>query len=168
LGLNENACIKINVYRKKEVVLMEEYPKMTTGFQNGKTGYSLFTTDDMDGYNFSQIEEYEEYRGMMLKVFGLNIRNSRLRRNLTQEEVGELAGINPKYLGEIERGEKNPTALVVYKLSRALKVSVSEILTDGDNPRINKKFIKEVERLFDGRRSKDIKKAIKILKVYFE
>jgi transcriptional regulator with XRE-family HTH domain len=122
----------------------------------------------MDGYNFSQIEEYEQYRGMMLKVFGLNIRNCRLRRNLTQEEVGELAGINPKYLGEIERGEKNPTALVVYKLSRAIKVTVSEILTDGDDPHMNKKFIKEVEGLFEGRRRRDIQKAIKILKVFFE
>ncbi|HDH11703.1 MAG TPA: XRE family transcriptional regulator [Nitrospirae bacterium] len=95
---------------------------------------------------------------MMLKVFGINIKNCRLRRNLTQEEVGELAGINPKYLGEIERGEKNPTALVIFKLSRALDVSVSEILSEGDNPHINKKFIKKVERLCEGKGKKDMQK----------
>ena len=130
--------------------------------------YSLLTTSDTDGYNFSQIEEYEEYRGIMLKVFGANIKNFRFMRDLTQEEVGELAGINPKYLGEIERGEKNPTALVVYKLSRALKVSVSEILSDGNNPHVNKKFIKEVERICEGKGKKDIRKAIKILEILFE
>lgn len=66
----------------------------------------------------------------LLKVFGKNLRIQRRRKKLTQEKLGELAKINYKYIGEIERGEKNPTVLVIYKLSRALKVQVSEILTD--------------------------------------
>lgn len=150
--------------------LRKKIKRNGTAAQRGKNqaSYSLFTMEDTDGYNFSQIEEYEKYKGIMLKVFGANIKNFRLMRNLTQEEVGELAGINPKYLGEIERGEKNPTAIVVYKLSHALKVSVSEILTVGNNLHANNKFIKEIERLCEGKGNKDIRKAIKILEILFE
>ena len=132
------------------------------------TRYSLLTFRDCKGYNFSQIEEYEEYKWMMLKVFGINIKNCRLRCNLTQEQLAELAGIANNYLGEIERGEKNPTAFVVYKLSRALKVPVSKILSDNDNPYLNEKYLEEVEKLFEGKRKIDIKKAIKILEILFE
>jgi transcriptional regulator with XRE-family HTH domain len=123
---------------------------------------------DKDGYNLSQIEDCEKYKVMMLKVFGRNIKNFRLKREMTQEQLAELAGIACNYLGEIERGEKNPTALVVYKLSRALKVPVSKILSDNNNPFINEKYLEEVEKLFEGKRKTDIEKAIKILEILFK
>jgi len=47
---------------------------------------------------------------------------------MTQERVVEMAGINPEYLGEIQRRENNPTELSIYKLFRVLKVSVTDIL----------------------------------------
>jgi transcriptional regulator with XRE-family HTH domain len=99
---------------------------------------------------------------------GRNIKNLRIKKKLTQEQVGEFAGINPKYLGEIERGEKNPTAVVIYKLSKALGVLVPEILSDKKHPYINEDLLKEVERLFLGKGKKDIQKAIRILEVFFE
>lgn len=43
--------------------------------------------------------------------------------------MAEMASINPKYLGEIERGIKNPTVLIAQRLATALGVPVCEILS---------------------------------------
>ena len=66
----------------------------------------------------------------LLKIFGRNLNDQRLKKGLTQEQLGELANVNYKYIGEIERGEKNPTAIILYKLSQALGISVSEIIAE--------------------------------------
>jgi len=121
--------------------------------------------DDSKTYNSLLGKEDEK---SLMKVFGKNLRNQRLKKGFTQEQLGELAKVNYKYIGEIERGEKNPTAVVIYKLSKALGVLVSEILSDKDHPYINEDLLKEVERLFAGKGKKDIQKAIRILEVFFE
>jgi len=79
-------------------------------------------------YN-SLCDEDKGERSRIKKDFGRNIRSLRRQKGLTQEKMAELAGINPKYLGEIERGIKNPTALVVQRLASALGVPVCEILS---------------------------------------
>lgn len=70
-----------------------------------------------------------EQRDGMLTILGNKIKEIRLRSKMTQENLGDKAGINPKYLGEIERGEKNPTAYVISRLSDALNVPVCEIFS---------------------------------------
>ena len=63
------------------------------------------------------------------QTLGGLIRRIRARKGLTQDEVGYRAGISGKYLGEIERGEKNPTARIVLKLAGVLEVPVCELMT---------------------------------------
>ncbi|HEB76530.1 MAG TPA: XRE family transcriptional regulator [Nitrospirae bacterium] len=46
----------------------------------------------------------------MLEGFATNLRKLRTSRNLTQEQLGALAKINYKYLGELERNVKSPSA----------------------------------------------------------
>ena len=41
-------------------------------------------------------------------LFGSRIRAIREAKNLSREVAAERAGINPNYLGELERGEKWP------------------------------------------------------------
>lgn len=83
----------------------------------------------MHVYNFLHDEDLKDLREQMLKDFGNRIRRIRRQRKLTQEQVSDKAGINPKYLGEIERGIKNPTALVVSSLATALGVPICEIIS---------------------------------------
>lgn len=45
----------------------------------------------------------------MTKLIGLRIRNYRIQSGLNQEQLAELAGCHPTYIGQIERGEKNAT-----------------------------------------------------------
>ena len=52
--------------------------------------------------------------------FGERIRQLRLARNLTQEELAHLAGLHPTYIGGVERGERNVGFDNVLKIARAL------------------------------------------------
>jgi transcriptional regulator with XRE-family HTH domain len=62
-----------------------------------------------------------------LRALGKAIRTYRTQRSLTQEQLGELAGVNPKYIGEMEKGEKNPTILILHKIVIAYDITLSEL-----------------------------------------
>jgi len=135
---------------------------------NSHTSYSGFIMSTKGLYNPENPYEEARVKVTLLKAFGENLKRLRKQRRLTQESLGELTGINYKYIGEIERGEKNPTAVVIYKISKALQVPVSEIFSlEEDTSEIGER-IKTVERLFEGRDKREIDKAIRILKVFFE
>jgi transcriptional regulator with XRE-family HTH domain len=61
-------------------------------------------------------------------LLGRRIKALRLRQELTQEALGERAGLNYKYLGAIERGERNPSVRQLLKLAQALGVEPHELL----------------------------------------
>lgn len=63
----------------------------------------------------------------MEKLLGNRIRYLRNIRSMTQQELGEKADVNYKYLGAIERGEKNPTTEHLSKIADALEVSLCEL-----------------------------------------
>ena len=60
-------------------------------------------------------------------IIGERLRTYRNRRKLSQDALGELAGLHGKYIGQLERGEKNATLESVEKISRALNLPL-EIL----------------------------------------
>jgi transcriptional regulator with XRE-family HTH domain len=60
-----------------------------------------------------------------LQFFGRRLRAVRKTAKLTQEGTAEKAHLNPKYLGQIERGEKRPSFDAVISLASALQVSPS-------------------------------------------
>lgn len=57
------------------------------------------------------------------KAFGRQLRQIRKLRQLTQEELGEKAGISYKYVGEMERGEANPSLDILVRLAQVLDIS---------------------------------------------
>ncbi len=87
----------------------------------------------------------------MFTNIGGNIRTLRQRRGYSQEKLSELAGINAKYLGEIERGEKNPTASVIYKLASALRVSMCAFFPMDICPLVNHKPAADILEPFPSR-----------------
>lgn len=60
-------------------------------------------------------------------AFGRRVRQIRLRRQETQEEVAHRAGIHVTYLSGIERGVRNPSLTSISALAAGLGVSVSEL-----------------------------------------
>jgi transcriptional regulator with XRE-family HTH domain len=57
------------------------------------------------------------------RLFGRRVRAARRAAKLTQEELAEAAHLNPKYLGQIERGEKSPSFEVMVALAKSLQIS---------------------------------------------
>lgn len=71
----------------------------------------------------------------MTKLIGLRIRNYRIQSGLNQKQLAELAGCHPTYIGQIERGEKNATIESILKITKALKISLSQLFENIDGNR---------------------------------
>ncbi len=65
-----------------------------------------------------------------MKEFGEHLRVLRKARALSQAELGGLAGLNDKYLGEIERGDGNPSLEVLQRLAKALGIDLTTLIGD--------------------------------------
>ena len=61
---------------------------------------------------------------------GKRLRECRLDRHLTQEQLAELVDISSSFVGHIERAEKLPSINTIAKLSRCLGIS-QDYLTYG-------------------------------------
>jgi transcriptional regulator with XRE-family HTH domain len=63
----------------------------------------------------------------ILAALGLNVRRQREAKQLTQEKLAELAGLDPTYISGIERGLRNPGIKNVARLAKALGLTTSEL-----------------------------------------
>ena len=59
--------------------------------------------------------------------FAENVRQLRLSRGWTQEQLAEAADLNPQYIGFIERGLKSPSVKNISKLYKALACTPSKL-----------------------------------------
>lgn len=48
----------------------------------------------------------------------------------TQEQLAEADGITTTYTSDLERGTKVPSLTIVLRISRALRISVADLLRD--------------------------------------
>lgn len=64
----------------------------------------------------------------ILEKFGRKVREERLKRGLSQEELAEKAGLHRTYIGMIERAEKNITLINIAKLAKPLQMSLDELM----------------------------------------
>ncbi len=89
---------------KKDFITLDESKDMLIG----KPG-----TAERDAYE----EEIKLY------AIGAAIRETRLKQNLTQEELGQLVGVQKAQISRIENG-KNLTFATVLKLFKAMNIGV--------------------------------------------
>ena len=61
-------------------------------------------------------------------AFGKVLRDVRKNAHLTQEQVAFAAGVERIYVSLLERGERQPTVRVVFKLAAALNTRASELI----------------------------------------
>ena len=61
--------------------------------------------------------------------FGNFLHELRLRRGLTQYQLGALVGVSDKAVSKWENGSSKPQSNILYKLSEILGISVDELLT---------------------------------------
>lgn len=67
-------------------------------------------------------------RAEILKRFGENLREARLRTGLSQEKLAAKAGIDRTYVGGAERGERNVALVNIVRLAEALEVAPADLL----------------------------------------
>ena len=64
----------------------------------------------------------------ILKQFGKRVREEREKQDISQERLGQLAGVHRTYVGMIERAEKNITLTNMEKFAKALRKKVSDLI----------------------------------------
>lgn len=64
------------------------------------------------------------------KEIGEKVRVIREKKKKTQEKFAEELGISPSYLGKLERGQKNFTIGMLYKIAEKNNISVANLLCD--------------------------------------
>ena len=66
--------------------------------------------------------------GDLQEIVGRVIRRERQNRQMTIKELGDKAGLSEIYVGEIERGQKYPSAKVLESLANALDLDTADLL----------------------------------------
>lgn len=63
-----------------------------------------------------------------LIFIGKKIRTEREKMGLSQEKLGEKAGVHRTYVGMVERGEKNITIFNLRRFAQALGIKVRDLI----------------------------------------
>lgn len=64
----------------------------------------------------------------LAQTFGENVRRLRNERGLSQEALALAVDLAPTYVGQIERGQRNPTLDVVEQIAEALGADPLDLL----------------------------------------
>jgi len=64
------------------------------------------------------------------KALAQTLRMYRRKAKLTQERLGELADLNPKYIGEVERMEKTISVDALARIASALRVRLRDLVSE--------------------------------------
>jgi transcriptional regulator with XRE-family HTH domain len=63
-----------------------------------------------------------------LKHFGEKVRELRMKRGLSQEQLAELSGLHRTYISSLELGKRNVSLINIYTLAKALGITPDKLL----------------------------------------
>lgn len=64
-----------------------------------------------------------------IEALGLAVRRARLEKGLSQEALGDAAGLDRTYISGIERGLRNTSIATLWRISDALEISLADLAT---------------------------------------
>ncbi|MGM9551177.1 MAG: helix-turn-helix domain-containing protein [Clostridia bacterium] len=94
-------------------------------------------------------------------ALGNAIRNTRIEKNLSQEQLAELVDITPTHLKHIESEHRKPSIEVLFKLAEVLRFSIDNLIYEGDCEAV--KYQKYAELLLNDCSVKELKTIIDII-----
>lgn len=103
----------------------------------------------------------------LVQRLGERIRKLRKQRGLSQEQLGELAGLHTNYIGQIERGEKNLTIETLDKVVSGLEVSLEELFRYID-PAVGEDKLSEITQLLASRSTEDHEMVLQVIRSVFD
>lgn len=63
------------------------------------------------------------------KALGEKIREIRLKKELTQEELAHRADLDFSYMNQIENGKRNPSMEAINSIAKALGVKAKDLIS---------------------------------------
>ncbi|KEH99179.1 helix-turn-helix domain-containing protein [Clostridium massiliodielmoense] len=66
----------------------------------------------------------------LTSIIGKNLKTIRNKKNMSLDNVSKLTGVSKAMLGQIERGESNPTVSTLWKIATGLKISFSSFIDE--------------------------------------
>lgn len=97
------------------------------------------------------------------KLINMNIRELRLRNNLTQEEFAEKIGISIQGVSNIERNRYQPTADTIDKICYAFEITPAQLLIIPSKN--NEDIIKNIVTLLSDCKLKKLKQIYDIISI---
>jgi transcriptional regulator with XRE-family HTH domain len=85
----------------------------------------------------------------LLKAFGRKVREARERAGLTRAQLGDLTGLAPSYLFEIENEGANVTLKTLAKLAESLKLGPRDLLPESEQDALTGSAVAELIAALD-------------------
>ena len=99
---------------------------------------------------------------------GRRVRMLRVNKSMTQDELAEQSGLSTKYIGELERGQSNPTLLTVDKIATALDVEMTDPFEIKSDALSVQELRREIDMLLDNSDEKTLKAVFSLLSILME
>lgn len=96
-------------------------------------------------------------------TIGQRIKKYRNQKNLSQEQLSELADCHPTYIGQLERGEKNATLETIQKIALALNIPLSQLFEKIEETDITENIPLKSYEFFSSKNIKEQKYLYQIL-----
>lgn len=126
----------------------------------GFGGFITFTMLDILGL----MKKLDENARVLL---GRRIRSLRSMKGWTQQELGERADINYKFLGEIERGQQNPSFEILVKIAAALGVKLPELFRFEHAILDRKKIEGQIRQIIKSIPDEDLRQMLSVLQILY-
>lgn len=94
---------------------------------------------------------------------GRRIRRLRSAKGWTQQTLGDLAEVNYKFIGEIERGRQNPSLKILVKIADALEVDLSTLFEFKHELMSRKEIESELRHIINNVTEEDLRRVLLII-----
>lgn len=99
---------------------------------------------------------------MDLKKLGLRIRELRKTKRLTQDELSELAEMNSKHLGEVERGIINISIQNLDKIAESLGVPIHR-LVDIEHKKSKAELLNGIKKMLENANDEQVELIYRVI-----
>jgi transcriptional regulator with XRE-family HTH domain len=100
-------------------------------------------------------------------LLGRRIRTLRTAKGLTQQKLGHRADVDYKFIGEIERGNMNPSFKVLTKIAKALDIELPEIMRFEQEISDPKELEFRIKNIISNLSVEHLQNALKLLRILY-
>lgn len=101
-------------------------------------------------------------------IFGLRLKDIRRRKGLTQEQLSDLSGLSIQFIGEIERGKRNPSLTTLKSIAEAVEMNVADLLNVDEFQMSTDEMRKFVIDKIESADEAQLQKITNLLRIAFE